>query len=102
MRDFIFARLGQLKRYVLCPVVDMFNHRSTAKADVSYNYFTNQFEVRIDSGYQAGEQVFISYGKQSNDRLLQYYGIFLCAVHTYIHTYRQTYIQTCMIFKHLL
>lgn len=74
VRDFIFARLGQLKRYVLCPVVDMFNHRSTAKADVSYNYFTNQFEVRIDDGYQAGEQVFISYGKQSNDRLLQFYG----------------------------
>ena len=74
VRDIIFAKIGQLKRYVLCPVVDMFNHKSTAKADVSYNYFSDKFEVRIDSSYQPGEQVFISYGKQSNDRLLQFYG----------------------------
>mmetsp|Transcript_32380 Transcript_32380/g.44363 ORF Transcript_32380/g.44363 Transcript_32380/m.44363 type:complete len:509 (+) Transcript_32380:174-1700(+) len=73
-RDVIFSKVAQLKRYVLCPSVDMFNHKSTAQSDVSYNYFSDTFEVRIDNSYQPGEQVFISYGKQSNDRLLQFYG----------------------------
>jgi len=72
-RDVIFSRSGSLKRYVLCPVVDFFNHRSDCGSDVSYNYFTDQFEVRTGR-YARGEQVYISYGRQSNDRLLQYYG----------------------------
>lgn len=72
-RDVIFSRSGSLKRYVLCPVVDFFNHRSDCGSDVSYNYFADQFEVRAGR-YAEGEQVFISYGRQSNDRLLQYYG----------------------------
>lgn len=73
-RDVIFSRSGSLKRYVLCPVVDLFNHRSDCYgSDVSYNYFADQFEVRVGR-YAPGEQVFISYGRQSNDRLLQYYG----------------------------
>jgi len=72
-RDVIFARSGQLKRYVMCPVVDMFNHQSSCQSDVSYNYFSNQFELRTGA-HAAGAQVFISYGKQSNDRLLQFYG----------------------------
>ena len=41
---------------------------------MSYNYFSDVFEVRVDQSYGEGEQVFISYGKQSNDRLLQFYG----------------------------
>mmetsp|Transcript_31311 Transcript_31311/g.52361 ORF Transcript_31311/g.52361 Transcript_31311/m.52361 type:complete len:678 (+) Transcript_31311:58-2091(+) len=73
-RDVIFSKVGTLKRYVVCPVVDMFNHQSNSPADVSYNYFANQFELRAGRNYRAGQQVFISYGKQSNDRLLQYYG----------------------------
>lgn len=72
-KDVFFSRASGLKRYVVCPFVDMFNHKSTASSDVSYNYFTNVFELRTES-YAQGEQVFISYGKQSNDRLLQYYG----------------------------
>lgn len=73
-RDVIFSRSGSLKRYVLCPVVDFFNHRSDCGSDVSYNYFADQFEVRAGRSTAKGEQVFISYGRQSNDRLLQYYG----------------------------
>ena len=64
---------SNLKRYVICPYIDMFNHKSSCASDVSYNYFSNRFELRTQ-GYKAGEQVFISYGRQSNDRLLQYYG----------------------------
>jgi hypothetical protein len=64
---------ANLKRYVICPYIDMFNHNSKCQSDVSYNYFSNQFEVRTQN-YQEGEQVYITYGKQSNDRLLQFYG----------------------------
>lgn len=74
LRDFFLSNFANLKRYVLCPYVDMFNHRSDARSDVAFNYFSNQFELRILKDYQPGEQVFISYGKPSNDRLLQFYG----------------------------
>ena len=40
---------------------------------MSYGYFSDRFELKTES-YAAGQQVFISYGKQSNDRLLQFYG----------------------------
>lgn len=73
VRDLIFSKAGTFKRYVMCPVIDMFNHNSQSISDVSYNYFFNTFELRTQE-YRAGDQVFISYGKQSNDRLLQYYG----------------------------
>ena len=52
----------------------MFNHRSDAQSDVSFNYFKNQFELVINKQYNINEQIYISYGKPSNDRLLQYYG----------------------------
>eukprot|EP00596_Hydrurales_sp_CCMP1899_P009992 CAMPEP_0119043348 /NCGR_PEP_ID=MMETSP1177-20130426/21100_1 /TAXON_ID=2985 /ORGANISM="Ochromonas sp, Strain CCMP1899" /LENGTH=613 /DNA_ID=CAMNT_0007011263 /DNA_START=127 /DNA_END=1965 /DNA_ORIENTATION=- len=72
-KDFFFSRAAGLKRYVICPYIDMFNHKSTCNSDVSYGYFSDSFELKTE-GYKKGEQVFISYGKQSNDRLLQYYG----------------------------
>lgn len=74
-RDIIFSKSGTLKRYVMCPTIDMFNHRyDNGGSDVSYNYFANSFELRTATAYNPGEQIFISYGKQSNDRLLQFYG----------------------------
>ena len=74
LRDVFFSKVSGLKRYVVCPYIDMFNHKSTANSDVSYNYFSNTFEVFTKDNYKKGDQVFISYGKQSNDRLLQFYG----------------------------
>ena len=75
VRDVFFSKVSGLKRYVMCPYIDMFNHKSTVASDVSYNYFNNQFEVIINNeAYTKDQEVFISYGKQSNDRLLQYYG----------------------------
>lgn len=73
IRDVFFSRVSGLKRYVVCPYIDFFNHKSNVASDVSYNYFSNQFELRTQAT-NANQQVFISYGKQSNDRLLQYYG----------------------------
>ena len=51
----------------------MFNHNSNSNAEASFNYFSGSFELRTDS-YGKGDQVYINYGKQSNDRLFQYYG----------------------------
>jgi hypothetical protein len=62
-----------VSRYVVCPYVDMFNHKSNCVSDASYNYFSGQFQL-FTSEYKKGDQVFVSYGKQSNDRLFQYYG----------------------------
>lgn len=91
LRDFVTFKSGVFKRYVLCPGIDMFNHNSSCASDVSYNYFSDSFELRTRSPagtrphphsnqsqyktqYQPDEQVFINYGAQSNDRFLQYYG----------------------------
>ena len=73
LRDIISLRASSLKRYVVCPYVDMFNHKSNCISDASYNYFTGKFQL-FTGDYQPNDQVFVSYGKQSNDRLFQYYG----------------------------
>lgn len=72
---FVSSVMGdKLKRYVLCPIIDHFNHLSNTKSDISYSYWRNRFELTIDECYRKGEQVFISYGPYNNDALLQYYG----------------------------
>jgi len=43
-------------------------------SDVAYEYFTNSFACGVSQGSAPGEQVFISYGRRSNDQLLLYYG----------------------------
>ncbi|KAI7838732.1 hypothetical protein COHA_007528 [Chlorella ohadii] len=63
----------KLKWYALCPVVDAINHSSLVESNVEYEYFRDQFVLSTKSAYRAGEQVFISYGAQSNGSLLQYY-----------------------------
>ncbi|CAM9199894.1 unnamed protein product [Ascophyllum nodosum] len=74
LRDFLTTKLSQLKRYALTPVVDLLNHDSGVESDVSYNYFYGHFAVTTTRGWEAGEQVLISYGPRSNDELLQRYG----------------------------
>lgn len=66
----------QLKRFAMTPGIDFINHSSavTGYAEVSYQYFTEGFVVQSGENYQPGDQVFISYGAQSNDPFLQYYG----------------------------
>ena len=41
---------------------------------ISYAYFQSAIVATAGKSFQEGEQVFISYGNQSNDRLLQFYG----------------------------
>ncbi len=66
----------ELRRYALAPAIDFLNHSSNVStaANVAYEYFLDRFVVRSRQDYECGEQVFISYGEQSNDSLLQYYG----------------------------
>lgn len=66
----------ELRRYAMTPGIDFLNHNSavTGKAEVAYEYFSNTFVVRAGEDYEVGDQAFISYGAQSNDAFLQYYG----------------------------
>lgn len=72
-RDLFISKALNLKRYVMCPYIDMINHNSSTPSEVSYNYFQDKYEVKSAES-SAGDQIFISYGQQSNDRFLQYYG----------------------------
>lgn len=79
--DTILPRVQQtitgvpLRRYGVPPVIDFLNHDSVkAKmAQVEFRYFTDTFDVLSGSEYGTDDQVFISYGSQSNDSFLQYY-----------------------------
>ncbi|CAK0785563.1 hypothetical protein CVIRNUC_008773 [Coccomyxa viridis] len=64
----------KVKWYAMCPVVDFLNHKSTVQSSVEYEYFKERFSVSCAASFSKGTQVFISYGQQSNDSLLQYYG----------------------------
>jgi hypothetical protein len=73
-RDIATPKVLDLKRYVLCPLIDMLNHDGTVSSDVAYRVFTNQFCVTSESAVGEGGEVRISYGPRSNDQLLQYHG----------------------------
>eukprot|EP00741_Cyanophora_paradoxa_P022389 tig00021463_g21615.t1 len=71
--DFIYPRArgivqpgsGEERTFVLCPVVDLANHRSGVASDVAYEYFYDQYALTTSrpgdkkQGYAPGEQVFI-------------------------------------------
>ena len=93
---------SKVKWHALCPLVDMANHSSRATSEMTYAYFGDALELSVgglasadvggeggegcSSGgknnsndtanvaFEQGQQVFISYGPQTNDSLLQYYG----------------------------
>ena len=44
----------------------------------SLEYFLNSFSLTTNNLFEPGDQVYISYGKRSNDELLQYYGFVSC------------------------
>lgn len=71
-----FVQGVELRRFAMAPGIDFFNHSSrvNGKAEVSYEYFREKFVVQAGEDYNVGDQIFISYGKVSNDSFLQYYG----------------------------
>jgi len=41
---------------------------------VAFEYFRDRFSAEAGDPVAAGQQAFITYGRQGNDRLLQFYG----------------------------
>lgn len=60
--------------YAMLPMIDMINHRTGTKAEVSYQYFTDKFTLDVGETYATGQQVYITYGDKSNDQLMAFYG----------------------------
>ncbi|KAH7078619.1 hypothetical protein FB567DRAFT_534308 [Paraphoma chrysanthemicola] len=60
--------------YAMCPFMDYFNH-SDIGCDPQSD--SKGYSVTADRDYKAGEEVFVSYGKHSNDFLLAEYGFIL-------------------------
>lgn len=78
LKDFVLPKLirNSNQRYVICPLIDMTNHKSVeAAGEVSFEYFGNAYSLALPyAPVSADSQVYISYGARSNDQLLQYYG----------------------------
>ena len=73
--DFVVPKLFKKKRYVICPMIDMANHKSVeAAGEVAFEFFGNAYSLCLTEKVAAGDELFISYGARSNDQLLQYYG----------------------------
>jgi hypothetical protein len=70
------ATLPRDDRMVLQPVADLFNHADTGCA-VAFTGAGGGFTVTADRPYAAGEEVYICYGKHTNDFLLVEYGFLL-------------------------
>lgn len=60
--------------YAMCPFMDYFNH-----TDIGCDPQTNSkgYSVTADRDYEAGDEIFISYGSHTNDFLLVEYGFIL-------------------------
>lgn len=43
--------------YVLAPMIDSLNHKSTVPTDLDYDSLRQRFRLRLGQGYKAGEQV---------------------------------------------
>ncbi|KAL8823188.1 MAG: hypothetical protein Q9191_006088 [Dirinaria sp. TL-2023a] len=54
-------------RMVMCPFVDYFNHADQG-CDVAFD--ENGYTVTADKNYDAGQEIYVSYGSHSNDFLL--------------------------------
>ncbi|KAK9836316.1 hypothetical protein WJX81_004671 [Elliptochloris bilobata] len=71
--DYLLSQ--RVKWYSMVPWLDLINHRGTVESTVEYEYFRDRFVASTTSRrFRKGEQVLISYGPQSNDSLLQFYG----------------------------
>ena len=75
LRDFVVPKFFKVKKFVICPVIDMCNHKSIGtSANVAYEFFADAYSLSATQTTSSGEEIFISYGSRSNDQLLQYYG----------------------------
>lgn len=59
----------------MCPGMDMFNHTQGVGCTTSYD--RTGYSVVADKAYEAGEEIFLSYGAHTNDVLWAEYGFLL-------------------------
>jgi hypothetical protein len=75
LKDFVLPKLFKKRKYVICPILDMCNHKSLSPSgDVSFEFFGDAYSITVSGQVSQGEEVYISYGTRSNDQLLQFYG----------------------------
>lgn len=60
--------------YVLAPMIDSLNHKTTITTDLDYDSIRQRFRLSVDAPFKKDEQVLMSYGAKSNDDLVLYYG----------------------------
>ena len=66
---------ARVRWHAMAPLVDMANHDGGVTSTMEYGYFGDAFELSVQGRAHApGDQVFISYGPQGSDGLVQYYG----------------------------
>lgn len=66
-----------VREQVLCPLIDMANHRGDMGGDgaeLTYEFFSNCYTVCAGVNFMTNDEVFISYGEQISDSLLQRFG----------------------------
>lgn len=66
-----------LREQVLCPLIDMANYKASLDgegAELSYEFFSNSYTVCAGDTFMPNKEVFISYGDQIADSLLQRFG----------------------------
>jgi hypothetical protein len=68
------AKLPRDDRMIMQPVADLFNH---ADAGCEVAFGPDSYTVTADRAYDEGDEVYICYGKHSNDFLLVEYGFVL-------------------------
>lgn len=73
----VFDSTGNSERdsktaYVLMPLIDAINHKTMLKTE--FEFSGGAFVLRSPRDYNAGEEVFISYGVLNNDELITRYG----------------------------
>lgn len=66
--------LGDGLEMAMMPMLDAFNHRSSALNDCAYDGKRNAFVLTARAPLRKGAEAFLSYGKKSNDELLQLFG----------------------------
>eukprot|EP00270_Netrium_digitus_P022011 TRINITY_DN968_c0_g1_i2.p1 TRINITY_DN968_c0_g1~~TRINITY_DN968_c0_g1_i2.p1 ORF type:complete len:650 (-),score=199.89 TRINITY_DN968_c0_g1_i2:262-2211(-) len=75
----LFSRLVRLPslggQVALVPWADMLNHRCEVEAYLDFDKWRNAVVFKTDRVYEAGQQVYASYGPRSNGDLLLAYGI---------------------------
>ncbi|KAK3996490.1 ribosomal lysine N-methyltransferase set11 [Cladorrhinum sp. PSN332] len=66
------AKLPKDDRMILQPVADLFNHADVSGCEVAFS--PASFTITAERDFEEGEEVYICYGKHSNDFLLVEYG----------------------------